>query len=360
MPLGSMKPKVNGEALELARQLRQMTQKEVAEAIGISQGQLSKAEHGIQELDKSTLECLASLYNFPTNFFFKELDPTPVSHFFYRKRVTSNKVLDSFVAVVQIFKMFIEDFLSPVELPEYDLPSLTPSDDLSVEEIADRVRYMLGIYKGPVPNLTTLLENHGIIILKIDFGTDKLDGLSTFNRKGRRIIFLNSRMPNDRIRFSLAHELGHTIMHIPQLPDPNQDVESEANRFAAQFLMPAQEIEPMLVGINIYDLGLLKRKWKVSMKALLYRAKSLMTITENNYRNLQIFYSKKGYNRGEPYPLSYESPTILSETINLYKTELGYSEEDLMNLMAIGVEEYNRFFNTFHLIKFNNIFSRNR
>ena len=53
-----MKSKVNGETLELVRQLRQLTQKEVSESIGISQGQLSKAEHGIQELDQSTLECL--------------------------------------------------------------------------------------------------------------------------------------------------------------------------------------------------------------------------------------------------------------------------------------------------------------
>lgn len=354
-----MATKINGETLELARQLRQKTQKEVALAIGISQGQLSKAEHGIQELDFPTLECLASYYNFPIKFFFRELDPTPVSHFCYRKKMTSNKVLDSFIALVQIFKIFIEDLFSPIELPEYDLPSLVPSEDLTVEEIADRIRYALGIFKGPVPNLTTLLENHGIIISKIDFGTDKLDGLSTYNSKGRRIIFINSRMPNDRIRFSLAHELGHTIMHMPQLPDPSRDVEAEANRFAAQFLMPDKEIAPMLVGINIYDLELLKKKWKVSMKALLYRAKSLMTISERDYRNLQIFYSKKGYNHGEPAPLAYETPTLIRETISLYKTELGYSEEDLMSLMTIGTEEYHRYFSYFPLFKLNKIFCRN-
>lgn len=354
-----MATKINGETLELARQLRQKTQKEVALAIGISQGQLSKAEHGIQELDFPTLECLASYYNFPIKFFFRELDPTPVSHFCYRKKMTSNKVLDSFIALVQIFKIFIEDLFSSIELPEYDLPSLVPAEDLTVEEIADRIRYALGIFKGPVPNLTTLLENHGIIISKIDFGTDKLDGLSTYNSKGRRIIFINSRMPNDRIRFSLAHELGHTIMHMPQLPDPSRDVEAEANRFAAQFLMPDKEIAPMLVGINIYDLELLKKKWKVSMKALLYRAKSLMTISERDYRNLQIFYSKKGYNHGEPAPLAYETPTLIRETISLYKTELGYSEEDLMSLMTIGTEEYHRYFSYFPLFKLNKIFSRN-
>lgn len=351
-----MKAKINNETLELARQLRQLTQKEVAEAIGISQGQLSKAEHGIQELDKPTLESLAAYYEVPFQFFYKELDPTPVSCYYYRKRVTTNKVLDSFTALVQIFKIFLEDFLSPVELPEFDIPTCTPDNDVTPTEIANRTRFALGIYKGPVPNLTTLLENHGILIVKFDFGTNKLDGLSTYTSKGRKIIFLNSQMPNDRMRFSLAHELGHTIMHGGQVPSPERDIEAEANEFANQFLMPCEEIEPMLIGVNMYDLVALKKKWKVSMKALLYRAKSLMTITEKNYRNLQIFYSKKGFNHGEPFPLAYEAPTLLTETINLYKSELGYSENELMELMCISRGEYNRFFQPKFPFKFNPIF----
>lgn len=339
-----MNKSVNNETLELARQLRQLTQKEVSEAIGISQGQLSKAEHGLQELDSPTLEALATFYNVPINFFYRQLDPTPVSHYLYRKRVTSNKVLDGFIALVQIFKIFVEDLLRPIELPDFDIPLYSPSSELSVVEIANRTRYSLGIYRGPVPNLTTLLENHGIIIVKFNFGSDKFDGLSTYTSSGRRIIFLNSNMPNDRARFSLAHELGHTIMHSNKIPDIGQDVEAEANQFAAQFLMPDEEIEPMLHNVNIYDLAMLKKKWKVSIKALLYRAKTLETISEKQYRNIQIFYSKKGFNQGEPYQLAYESPTLLNETINIYREELGYSDNELMKFMTIGRTEFNRFF----------------
>ena len=140
--------------------------------MNLSQGLLSKAEHGIQELDMSTLERLASCYKVPLDFFYQELDPSPVSHYYYRKRVTSNKVLDSFTALVQIFKMFLEDLLSPIELPDFDIPTISPSNEISPTEIANRTRYYLGLYKGPVPNLTTLLENHGIIIVKFDFGSD--------------------------------------------------------------------------------------------------------------------------------------------------------------------------------------------
>ncbi len=336
--------KVKGESLEIARQLCMLTQKEVAASIDITQGKLSKAEHDLQELDTLTLERLANLYGVPTDFFYQEPDPTPVSHYYYRKRITTNKTSDALVALVRIFKMFIETFLNPIDLPIFDLPTYTPSAELSVQEIADRTRYSLGIYRGPIPNLTTLLENHGIIVIKIDFGTDKLDGLSTFTQKGRRLIFINSRMSNDRMRFSLAHELGHSIMHLDTIPSPSQDVEQEANDFAAQFLLPAQEIDAELCGVTLYELGILKRKWKVSIKALLYRAKTLQAISANTFRNLQILYSKKGYNKSEPLPLAYETPTLLSEIIKLYKNELGYSDQDLKNLMHISDREYNTFF----------------
>lgn len=353
-----MKSKINNETLELARQLRQLTQREAAEAIGISQGKLSKAEHGLQELDIPILETLAKFYEIPLAFFYRELDPTPVSHYYYRKKITSNKLTDSFVSLVQIFKIFIEEFLKPIELPEFDLQLYTPSQELSVQEIANRTRFSLGIFKGPVPNLTTLLENHGILIVKIDFGTNKLDGLSTYTSKGRRIIFLNTQMPNDRMRFSLAHELGHMIMHSGKLPLPGQDVENEANEFASQFLMPEEEISPMLYGINMYDLVTLKKRWRVSMKALIYRAKSLMTINDRTYRNLQIFYSKKGYNHGEPYPLPFESPTLLYETVNIYKNELGYTDSELMELMTIGPIEYKKFFSPSLPFRFNPFFRK--
>ena len=53
-------------------------------------------------------------------------------------------------------------------------------------------------------------------------------------------------------------------------------------------------------------------------------------------------------------------PTLLTETIGLYKAQLGYSEKDLMNMMTIGPEEYHRIFNTYYPFKLNNIFNRNR
>ena len=71
--------KINCEQLILARQLRQLTQKEVAEQTGISQGKLSKAEHGIQDLSNDAINSLANFYDFPISFFVVEKDNSPIS-----------------------------------------------------------------------------------------------------------------------------------------------------------------------------------------------------------------------------------------------------------------------------------------
>lgn len=334
----------NYDLLETARHLRQLTQKEVAEKIGVSQSWLSKAEHSVQELPEDVMNRLFDLYDLPMDFFINGNSVTPVGHLFYRKRLTiSDKVVDSFVAKIQIIKGIIDELMTAIDLPEYKLNSYDPSE-YSPKEIADRVRYELGIARGPIPNLTKLLEDNGVIIIKLDFGTEKIDGLTTVTAANRKIMFINEQMPNDRIRFSLAHELGHLIMHIEKTPRSVETVEDEADMFASEFLMPENEIAPLLQGLDLPILAQLKRRWRVSMRALIRRAKDVGAINQDEYRRFQILFSKKGFNKNEPVLLPVEQPTLLSETMDLYKNELGYSDKDLMQIMRIGPRDYNSWF----------------
>lgn len=335
---------INYELLETARHLRRLTQKEVAEKVGVSQSWLSKAEHCIQELPEDIMNRLFDLYDLPMEFFLNGNSVTPEGHLFYRKRLTiSEKVIDSFVAKIQIIKGIIDELMTAIDLPEYKLNSYDPSD-YSPKEIADRVRYELGIVRGPIPNLTKLLEDNGVIIIKLDFGTEKIDGLTTVTAANRKIMFINEQMPNDRIRFSLAHELGHLIMHIEKTPRSVETVEDEADMFASEFLMPENEITPFLHELDLPVLAQLKRRWRVSMRALIRRAKDVGAISQEEYRRFQILFSKKGYNKSEPVMLPVEQPTLLSETLELYKSELGYSDHDLMQIMRIGQMDYNSWF----------------
>ena len=105
--------------------------------------------------------------------------------------------------------------------------------------MAQSIRQLWLLPRGPVDDVTSLLETAGVIVIGFDFGTDLCDGFSQHGSDNLPpIIFTNTRQPKDRLRFSLVHELGHIVMH--RLPNPN--MEAEANRFAAEFLMPTSDI----------------------------------------------------------------------------------------------------------------------
>ncbi|HAG99910.1 MAG TPA: hypothetical protein DCL75_13910 [Ktedonobacter sp.] len=109
--------------------------------------------------------------------------------------------------------------------------------------------------------------------------------------------------------FTLAHEIGHIVMH--QIPTEN--MEEEADRFAAEFLMPSRDISPDLDSITFTNLARLKSYWKVSMAALIVRANDMGKITQRQYRTLFEQMNKNGYRMNEPIPIPVEEPALLKE-----------------------------------------------
>jgi hypothetical protein len=86
------------------------------------------------------------------------------------------------------------------------------------------------------------------------------------------------------------------VMH--QVPHPEQ---KKANRFAAELLMPTQEIRDQLHGqIDVPLLLELKAQWKVSMWALLRRAHTFGILGDWQYRSLAVEMSSVGYRTSEP------------------------------------------------------------
>lgn len=65
-----------------------------------------------------------------------------------------------------------------------------------------------------------------------------VDAVSCMPEGEETLVLLSSGTPAERQRFTLAHELGHMVMHL--IPHPDQ--EKQANSFAAELLMPARDI----------------------------------------------------------------------------------------------------------------------
>ncbi len=192
--------------------------------------------------------------------------------------------------------------------------------------------------RGPVENLTEAVERAGAIIVQIDFGTSLLDALS-FRLPGLPpFIFMNSNVPGDRYRFTLAHEIAHLILH--NHPETDENMELQADQFAAELLMPAKEIRPYLTSPSLGSLARVKPYWLVSIKALIVQCDRLKLITPSQYTGLMVNYSKAGYGKGEPFPIPVEKPTTLDAALEYHLTELGYSVEQLAQLLLMGADEF--------------------
>jgi Zn-dependent peptidase ImmA (M78 family) len=182
---------------------------------------------------------------------------------------------------------------------------------------------------GPVANVTASIESAGGIVLKCAFGTHQIDAAHLWLPGLPPLFFVNRDAPGDRLRWTLAHEVGHAIMH----RNPTSDVEEEANQFASEFLMPAHEIAHQLHGLTIQQAAILKQQWKVSMAAIVRRAFDLGCITERKYRTLNMSLGAQGYKKVEPFPIDVEEPAVVRQLVQMHRSELGYDDFDLAKLL---------------------------
>jgi Zn-dependent peptidase ImmA (M78 family)/transcriptional regulator with XRE-family HTH domain len=334
-----------GDMLRLARQRLGLTQKIAAERLGVVQPVLSRIENGVSEPDAAFMLKAAQVYGVPQSFF-ECNDPVygpPVSvHPMLRgKADVSARDLDMITAELNIRLMHLRRFLEGVDFePTTNIPTLDVEQYGSPESIASTVRAHWGVASGPIKNLTSLVERAGVVVGWSKFGGASVSGV-TFRAPGKPpLILLNTMHPADRMRFTLAHELGHLVMH----RFPTADMETEANEFASALLMPAVDIRPAFVGrkITLELLAALKPEWKVAMQALLMRASSLKLVTPNQSRYLWQQISARGWRLREPPELDFahESPTVLSSIVKSHLSDLGYSIGELTALMRVHEAEF--------------------
>ncbi len=333
---------VNGKMILLAREARGLSQLELARALRISQARMSKVEMDLAPVTLDLLDQLTQALKYPAHFFRQDAAIMGVSipEVFHRKRQdVPKKLLNKVYAQIEIRRLHIKALMQAVELESEN--TIEPLDVEQyggrVDEIARLVRSAWNLPRGPVDNMTEVLEDAGAIVCAFDFETQRIDAISRWVPGLPPLVFVNDKIPTDRLRFTIAHELGHLIMH----SKPNPDIEEQANRFAAEFLMPARDIATDLAGLKLTKLAALKQYWKVSMAGLIYRAEELRAITENQARYLRMQMTNAGYRTREPmeFDIKPEQPMLLQEIVERHQEELGYSEEDLAQMLALEPEE---------------------
>lgn len=321
-----MENKFCHEKLRLARLASGKSFVDIGELLGVTRQYAHKLEVDASPSDHQ-LTLLAKELMVSESFFFttrKRVLELEQCHF--RSVRTSTQTLKKMIASqVEIFEGFIEKLEEEVAFPDVNILDIG-SEDIDnvdkIERIAENFRRSLDIGLGPLSNITKLAEKIGILVVNVAEVDDRVDAFSIFN--GRPLIIRNTSKANPcRLRFDIAHEIGHLILH-QGVETGCRLTEQQANQFASALLMPrvsfASEF-PRMRGryLNWDALTTMKLRWKVSYKALIYRANILGLLSQEQAKSGFTYLSRHGFTKGEEYDdqITIEQPSMVQRAIDL-------------------------------------------
>ncbi|MFF1340763.1 helix-turn-helix domain-containing protein [Streptomyces sp. NPDC058290] len=313
-----------GERLRTLRELLGLTGAALSDMSGMSKSWISQVETKAREASEEGLRAVAESTGAPMSFFYASPSSIPRDSLHFRKLSSASRVVTKRVQAVYAESYRVsEDILREASYPAPPLPYAT-SDDLEpddIEAFAETTREALRLAPDKaIPNLTRAMERAGIavapIVLTDPAGeeqslTQNHFGLSYWGGIGETALvtyFPGSQ--GDRDRFTLAHELGHLVLHTfrPHAEDP----EAEANRFAAALLVPRDRAATDITDrLSLTGYARLKATWGVSIQALIMRGHSIGNLTDSRKRSLFVQLTQRGWRKSEPVTVGQEFPILL-------------------------------------------------
>lgn len=292
-PVGLARTVAIPDTLKMARERRGLTAKELADELGRSRSYVSRAESNADTLPVTgaDLDRYAEVLEVPVSLLTRRVHREPPEGTHFRSNRVTLKVRNQLEAEANFAADALNRLIQQSGL-EWESPWTLPSFDMdefhSPEVAAQTLRHQWRLGNGPITDIAGILEATGVFVLPMPAGIKGVDAI-TVRTPGpvTAIIFLAMDRPTDRIRFTLAHELGHLVMDT-RVAVPMDEDEANADRFAGEFLLPFAEIEGHVQGItpgrHMDHLLLLHREWGVHPTTILRSAYTHRSITQQQYR----------------------------------------------------------------------------
>ena len=358
-----------GGQLKSARLLRGLTVTALANETGISKQSISLYENNENKPDYERGYKLAAALQVPYEFFLqKDACPTQTAATYFRSLASTSKLSRTSQSIkLEYIAKIYEALLNYIDFPALNLPDVefigseNDFDEeenhrtlIELEQIAADVRTLWGLGDGPIDDLQYALESNGIVVTGFDASENKIDAFSQriITSTGEVcIVALNQgEKPEGRIRFDMAHELAHILIH-PWSEDLDciskeefKQRETQANIFAGAFLLPRESFSKDIMAhpTDLKYYQWLKKKWKVSIQAMIYRSHQLKIISSNQYQYMMRQISKNGWRHSEPGDTPYFiGENIFQGAIDLLKEENVLSVKGILSLFATyGVSLY--------------------
>lgn len=326
-----------------AREVRELTMSDLARLVGISKQAISQFENGLAKPTITNLINLANVLEFPVEYFFKNQQRynCRISPIYFRKRKSTTSKSHKQAEIYEDFLSDVYEYIHKyVDFPVPNLIRMDKNfneiDDDDIEDITLKLRQHWNLTADPISNLTLLLENNGVLIGKAKMN-GQLDSISCWRRNHPTIVIKSNNTTAVRLRFDLAHELGHLVLHHSVLEEELLDkkshsiIEQQADKFASAFLVPAKLFAEEFMSTSLRTLEYLKRRWLVSIQALAMRAYNLSFINDN--QKSYIFKQLGPNRRKEPLDdeLVPETPSLIHKGIKLLISQGIYTAEQILN-----------------------------
>jgi Zn-dependent peptidase ImmA (M78 family)/DNA-binding XRE family transcriptional regulator len=317
---------LRGERLVVLRDLKGLTQRDLAEELNVTQSFISHIEKGARALPEAVATDASVKFRIPLTFFSVGEGATDLGQHTFRKKARASarderrvKALFNEAARV-FFEASAASGFKAVDLPD---PADYGGDP---EECAEALRADAGLGpEDPVKNVTRLIERRGVgVIARLDDFAAEVsdhDGISRpAHLNDRPLVATTHQLPGAVQRLSLGHELGHIIFD-KELRSPITSTRSpeevRAFRFAGALLLPERVARKRITStLSLHGYLRIKADYGISVGAIVRRARDLGIISPDRYRSLSIQLSSQGWRTREPVEVAVEEPRLLAQTLS--------------------------------------------
>ena len=340
----------NGERLKIARMWRNYSAIQLAEKTGLNRQTISMYENGkLENPEFITIQKLSEALNFPPKFFLEDAKiKLNESATYFRSLLTTNKKYrkeqEDKIEFISIIYNMMNEYLDfeKINLPQIPV-NTTPQKAASIL----REYWKLG--NKPIENIVYLVEKNGMIVTDFDTATGDVDAFShkimIEDEETYLIGYSKNKRAAARIHFDIAHELGHILLHnwnedLESIDKEDfKEIEKQAHSFASAFLLPEKEfsedVRPYATNLSYYVE--LKKRWKVSIAAMIRRAKDLHIISSEDYSRLMRNMQKRGIRKVEPLDeeLITSEPSLLRQAIRILFEQKVFTPKEFLDELSM-------------------------
>ena len=298
------------------------------------------------------MDMIADRLQFPRTRFLRDLPSQDGAPLFWRSRMTAAKVARERAEIRLFWIKEILTYLSAffdfpaLSLPQLDVPTdFRAIDTEFLENAAMSLREHWNIGTGPMPDLLLEMENNGIVVSRIHVGAEKLDAFSQWPVDSNIpfVVLGRDNASAVRQRFDAAHEILHLLLHrsvnnkrLNSATD-FKILEDQAHYFASALLLPERQFVDELYGCSLDSFLALKERWRVSVGAMIMRAKALGLIDAFETQRLWINYTRRGWRRVEALDdkLDKERPRLLRRSVESLLSEKIQSASQIVSAVEL-------------------------